>query len=74
MEKFQGEGMQGDAPEWIRRRSMQGIANDGAAQFPHRHTDLVTASSFDEQFHIGHQTVFIEDAVVGDGFTCAAEP
>ena len=35
---------------------------------------LVTASGFDEQFHIGHQTVFIEDAVVGDGFTCAAEP
>ena len=74
MEEFQGEGMQGDASEWIGRRSMQGVADDGSAHFSHRHPDLMPAAGLDEQFHIGHQTVLVEDAVMCDGFTSAAEP
>ena len=62
--------MERHAAEWVGGRTMQVVTDGRATQLPHRHSDLMTAAGLDQQSYVGHESVLVEDAVVGDRFSC----
>ena len=62
-------GVERHAAKWISGRTMQVVSDNRATQLAHRHSNLMTAAGLNQQFHVGHEPVLVEDAIVGDRFS-----